>query len=219
MDGGSLRQPFGYKTAWIAARDVSPAVVADGLGLGDQAPTTWEVGVAAAYDAGVFVCPPVEGWVLAMGMDILLLPLDVAALSAALGTEVQMFKSHRVAEHHHWSRAQNGIMVRAFDFNFDHGELTTNSGRPTDIEATTPEIAPALGSPPGDFPFGAYESLNDAPATPNEDSVMIVADSWSLDPNQLDGEDDRLGIYGRRSVRAAAPPPSSGARRRWRFRK
>lgn len=219
MVEGATRRSFGYKTAWIAARDVDPEVVADALGLLDRDAATWSTGVGAAYEAGVFVCPPVEGWVMAMGLDILLDPPDLANLSLNLSTEVQLFYSHRVSESHHWSLARGGVVVRAFEFNFDGGQLTANAGPPTAVEAATPEIAPALPSEPGTFPFDAYEGLDHPTSFPDEGSVMTVAAAWSLDPTQLSGEDDRLGIYGRRRFQSGPPTRSGASRRKWRLRK
>jgi hypothetical protein len=217
MVEAQTRVPFGYKTGWVAAQDVPPALVADALGLVDQHAAGWSTGIESAYGAGVFVCPPVDGWVLAMGWDILTNAPDLAQLSATLGTEVQLFKSHRVSEYHLWSRAQNGTIVRAFEFNFESGQLTMNAGQPTQIEVATPEIAPALASLPGIFPFEAYESPDRSARHPNEDSVMTVAAAWSLDPTQLTGEDTRVGIYSDHTIRSVLPP-SRATRRKWRRR-
>jgi hypothetical protein len=212
------RAPFGHKTGWVAARGVEPSQVAEALGLLDPRPETWSAGVEAAYDLGVFVCPVVDGWVLAMGIDILVNTPDIAQLSATLGAEVQLFKSHRVSESHHWSRAQNGVVVRAFEFSLDGGELIVNTGPPTPIEADTPEIAPALASQPGEFPFSAYESAHGPADHPDEGSVMTVAAAWSLDPTQLAGDDARFGVYSERTVRSTPPPSSKKTGKKWRLK-
>jgi hypothetical protein len=212
------RAPFGYKTGWVATRGVEPSQVAEALGLLDRRPESWSAGVESAYGLGVFVCPVVDGWVLAMGMDILVNAPDIGQLSATLGADVQLFKSDRVSESHHWSRAQNGVVVRAFEFSLDRGELIENTGPPTPIEEDTPEIAPALPSQPGEFPFNAYESAHGTADHPDEDSVMTVAAAWSLDPTQLAGDDARLGVYSERTVRSTPPPSSEKTGKKRRFR-
>jgi hypothetical protein len=218
MVEAEMRRSFGYKTGWFAVRDSQPAEVAEALGLLDQQAVGWCAGVESAYDAGVFVCPPIGGWVLAIGLEILLNPPDLAELSATLATEVQLFMSHRVSEYHVWSRAEDGAIVRAFGFCFDNGELTVNTGQPTEIEIATPEIFPALAGQVGSFPFEAYEPPNDPARLPGEESVMIVAAAWSLDPTQLTGENTRLGIYSDRAIRSAPSPRSLAPRRNWRRR-
>jgi hypothetical protein len=201
-DAGSAGPPGGAAVAAVAA----------------ETRATWSAGVEAAYDLGVFVCPVVDGWVLAMGIDILVNTPDIAQLSATLGAEVQLFKSHRVSESHHWSRAQNGVVVRAFEFSLDGGELIVNTGPPTPIEADTPEIAPALASQPGEFPFSAYESAHGPADHPDEGSVMTVAAAWSLDPTQLAGDDARFGVYSERTVRSTPPPSSKKTGKKWRLK-
>ena len=48
-------------------------------------------GIEASDHDVVFVSPPTEGWVLAVGFELADHPPDVVALSAQLGTEVQFF--------------------------------------------------------------------------------------------------------------------------------
>lgn len=74
------RQPasFGPKTGWIAARGVPAAAVVAALGLRDVRAASWDDGIEAAYQEGVFVGPPVGGWVLAAGSGILTKQVDPA---------------------------------------------------------------------------------------------------------------------------------------------
>lgn len=109
------RQPasFGPKTGWIAVRGVPAAAVVAALGLRDVRPASWDDGIEAAYREGVFVGPPVGGWVLAAGSGILTTHVDPAGLSQQLGSQVQLFRTHRVAEGHEWLLAGGGDLIRA----------------------------------------------------------------------------------------------------------
>ena len=93
---------FGPKIGWIAVAGASVEAVTAALGLLKARSMPWDEGVEAAYDHGVFVCPPVSGWVLAAGADVLLQEVDIAEISRRLGTRVQIFRTHRVSEQHEW---------------------------------------------------------------------------------------------------------------------
>jgi hypothetical protein len=155
---------FGPKIGWIAVRGVSADAVARALGLRDVRPASWDDGIEMAYREGVFVGPPVDGWVFAAGADILHKEVDPAALSRQLGAQVQLFRSHRVPEYHQWSRAENGIVTREARSVGETGEAH-QSGEPTGAER-------ALG-------------LDDPDSGYSENDVFAIADAWSLDPTTL----------------------------------
>ncbi len=56
--------------------------------------------------------PPVDGWVLVAGSGILTTQVDPAELSRRLGSQVQLFRTHRVAECHEWFLADGGELIR-----------------------------------------------------------------------------------------------------------
>ena len=96
---------FGGKQAWLAVAGEDPAAVLEALGLRDLGPVPWREGIDLAHltDDRVAVTPPLPGardtaWILATGRRLLLpaAHVDVIALSATLGTEVQFFATHRV---------------------------------------------------------------------------------------------------------------------------
>jgi hypothetical protein len=98
--------------------------------------------------------------------------VNVAELSAALGTEVQFFATYRVSELHRWQRAVDGVLMRAFEYVGEAGEVTEWRGDPDDAEA-------AIGLP---------TVLDDeADILVSEDDVMRLAGAWSVDPTALDG--------------------------------
>jgi hypothetical protein len=92
------RQAFGYKNGWIACRTEDLDAVAAALGLFDRRQVGWSSGVDASYECGIYVCPPVDGWTLAVGQPLLDPVVDLSQLSGDLRTEVQRFVTHRVVE-------------------------------------------------------------------------------------------------------------------------
>lgn len=186
------RQPFGYKTGWIAAHTDDTAGLANALGVVGQQPAPWSSGVAEAYGGGVFVCPTVDGWTLAMGAGILTGDdIDLAAVSRTMGTEAQLFRTHRVVEHHEWARAIDGQIIRNFSYIGESGEITKNEGPATRTELMEPAAAHCAELAVGTIPF-------DDTVFPDESTVITIAAGWSLDPTTLHGPDDRYGIIGRR---------------------
>ncbi len=194
-DGGPERSPFGYKTGWAAVRSENAGDVARSLGLVDCREVSWQEGVAAAYSSGVFVCPAVEGWVLAMGQPVLDGGIDARALSAQIGSEVQVFKTHRVVEAHAWARAGGGALARDFEFVGDTGEITKNFGPVTSVEEALAGAAGCVLLPVGPAPLD-----DELLEFPTEETVMAIAEAWSVNPTTLSGVDNRLGILGQYTV-------------------
>jgi hypothetical protein len=172
---------FGRKQAWLAIRGADPGAVVEALGLRDLGPAPWREGVDLAHltDDRLAVTPPLPGardndWILVAGRRLFTIPstVEAVALSVALGTEVQFFATHRVGEQHRWVRAVDGVLVRAFDFVGETGEVTEWRGDPDDAERSLgiPESAPD----PDDLLVG-------------EDDVARLAGQWSVDPTALDG--------------------------------
>jgi hypothetical protein len=174
---------FGHKQAWLAVRDGEPALVAGALGLRELGPVSWRVGIDLSYltDDRVAMTPALAGagdgrWLLATGQWLLLHAADIdpAGLSSALGTEVQRFATHRVVEAHEWCRAVDGVLVRAFAYVGERGEVTHWVGDPDETEAG--------------FGVSAKPDDGESSLIVGEDDVMRVAGAWSVDPTGLDGE-------------------------------
>jgi hypothetical protein len=170
---------FGPKQAWLAIRDGSPGPIAAVLGLHDLGPVDWRSGVDLAYltDDRLVLTPSLPGardtgWTLLAGRFLLRSTVDIVAVSAELGTEVQAFSTYRVGEIHRWQRAVDGILVRAFGYAGTAGEVTTWYGDPDGTEL-------AVGLPPA--PDEGSEPLV------GEADVMRVAAAWSIDPTTLAG--------------------------------
>jgi hypothetical protein len=172
---------FGYKNAWWAVRDIEPQKVIAALGLRDLGPVPWRTAVDLAYlsDERLLVTPPLPGaadahWVIVAGRWLLVGTAPVAAtrLSALLNTEVQAFATHRVVELHSWQRAAGGVLVRAFRYVGESGEVEDWRGEPDPVELS-------VGLPP--------TIEKDATILVDEHDVMRVAAGWSVDPTILDG--------------------------------
>ena len=172
---------FGGKQAWLAVRDGAPVAVLDALGLRDLGEVPWRAGVDLAYlsDDRVAVTPPLPGaggtrWVLVVGRWLMRpgTVLDVTTLSAALGTEVQFFATHRVTELHRWQRSIDGEPVRGFGYVGQTGEVTSWFGDPD----------------PAELAAGLPAKLDDETTVlVSEPDVLKVANAWSIDPTRLDG--------------------------------
>ena len=179
--GDGVMVGFGGKQAWLAVAGDDPVAVLGALGLRDLGPVPWREGIDLAYltDDRVALTPPLPGardtsWILATGRWLLApsTSVDVIALSAALGTEVQFFATHRVTELHRWQRAVEGSLVRAFGYVGQTGEVTSWHGEPGPAER-------AAGLP--------AELEEDVTVLVGEKDVLKVADAWSVDPTTLTG--------------------------------
>lgn len=176
---------FGYKIEWLAVRLRGAESVAASLGLGSLSHTTWQDAVAAAYAGAWLLTPPIDGWTLAASIDVEA-PQDsrfgpwLADLSVSLG-EVQYFGTHRVVEYQAWGRASSGIVDRAFVYLGESGEVLFHVGEPTPEEQ-----ALGVGLVPDDDWWESDED-DDTYTWPDEETVLMLAGRWSLDPRTLDG--------------------------------
>ena len=174
---------FGYKTGWLAVRDGEADAVLAQLGAQTVGPIAWRDGIRQAYDRedALLVTPLLPGvggsWLLVAGWWIAANheTLDTAALSRALGREVQLFVTHRVVELHRWERSVNGTTVRSFEYIGEQGEVTRWAGAPDEVER-------AIGLPET-YDLGS----DDVDVIVGEQDVMRVAGAWSVDPSSLEG--------------------------------
>ena len=181
--------PFGYKMAWYAVRTTNAQAVAETLNLKSQHPANWKEGYKEAYGGeGVFVSPPVSGWVFVVGTPIFpdLTSADkekcltrLKVLSERFG-EAQLFATHRGVSSHAWAKAVQGSLSRAFGYNGDQGQDVWNVGKETEDEV-------GLG-----FKFSAGKE-------PDEEDVMKLAGRWSVNPQHIDSlrVPPALGIIGK----------------------
>ena len=111
---------FGYNIMWIAVKTINKEKVAQTIGLKSTKPSNWQNGIDEAYKDAIFITPPVEGWILVVGMK---LPSgdskesikEVAELLKKLSTqfgEAQFFCTNRVVDYHCWIKSTNGKIER-----------------------------------------------------------------------------------------------------------
>ena len=184
-------RPFGSRTVWIAVRGVTTAAVARALALKDVAPSGWEAGLKSAYAGGVFVTPPIDGWVLAASVrfpdagdanhEDRATPM-LAHLSDTFG-EVQFFGTYDEIGWVAWARFRNGSAVRKLAVLAAQDALLWNVGEPTTAEQALGLglKGPAPGAPPLD-----------------DHAVFTLARAWSIDPSALESRHlgPSLGIIG-----------------------
>jgi hypothetical protein len=180
-------EPFGYKQGWLAVRAEDSSTVAAALPFRLIRRAGWKEGVVAADKplAGeIFVTPPVNGWVLVVGVwasswngqeDEAELERQVAALSVRFG-EAQFFGTQRVVEYHQWILAKEGQIQRCFGYVGDKDESICNRGPLTGAEK--------------EFDFAEINKS----WFPDEQDVMKVAADWSLDPTQLSANSGPSGM-------------------------
>ena len=204
--------PFGYKTAWFAIHSTDMHAVATALHLRDPQPAGWEYGIWHSIepddDYSIFVTPPINGWILAVGVPVLYEADDHATermveLSAQFG-EAQFFASMRVTSSSIWARARNGKLLRRFyDCDGKHEETGTQSD---EERALGLRFFDASSSEAQDPEYWNRKDL----AYPDERHVLQVAGQWGIDPSKLDqmGLAPAAGLLGGVSIDYPPKPPS-----------
>ena len=181
---------FGYKNMWFAIKSIEPLKVAHALGFRSPQEIDWDNGVEAAYEKNaVFITPPIDNWILAVGGGLLtermtneILLSKTKSLSQEFG-EAQFFSTHRVTETHVWIKAIQGEIVRAYAYSGESGENFFVEGKPTPVERQWDLVNTLL-------PEAEDEEYWDKVTHPDEDTVMKVAESWSVNPMELSSRDD-----------------------------
>jgi hypothetical protein len=186
---------FGYKNKWLAIKSTNNAEVAEFLNIQNIEIVNWEMGVNAGYGSKVFITPPLNGWVLVLGVDI----SDVDAIetkellesvSKTFG-ECQIFSTHRVSDYHFWALAKQGEIMRMYAI--AGAELLVMYGEPTEVEQKYKliDMFPDDGI---DDSFWENENLT----FPDEELVMEIAESWSINPTKIEelNNVEGLGLTG-----------------------
>jgi hypothetical protein len=162
LDGGNVTEVgFGPKMAWLAIRGDDPLQVLKALGLSDLGTADARSALDLAHFTDDRVVAVVVGdWVLVAGRW--LFPFrGTASLSAALGTEVQSFATHRGLLVHRWERAVDGDLRDVLRYDAEHDDFDEDS---SDEDSSTGHGDPALV---------------------DEGDVFAKAAEWSVDPRSL----------------------------------
>ncbi len=159
------------------------------LGLRTVLPANWRAGLEEVRERGVFVTPPVDGWVFAVGRDLLANDGDDAALVAPLLEALSRkfggatwFAAHADAERFGWAMAVGGSIARGYSFSGE-AEPAWWVGEVTAAEAA----AGCFVDDPRDH------SDDEVKWWPDLAVVLRIASVWSLDPS-------RFGEAGLRTV-------------------
>ena len=175
---GSLLRPV----SWMAIRNRNPHAVQSALGLHDPKPCTWLEGFTG--EQGLFISPPVNGWILVVGSELPDPGADIDVcfrflleLSRRLG-QVQFFNAHRALNHHAWVLMEAGRVVRAYAW---AGKTLWNQGIKTRAELD-------LGLKCFHYLEGPDRTRPGHPeiVAANTDKVPLLAARWSFDPASVD---------------------------------
>lgn len=192
---------FGCSMAWLAVRSDDPEEVVAALRLEDATACNWNSGIGAVYDdwlgaSRVFVSPPVDGWVFAVGLA---LPHPLGGSFADKCTpmlvdlgarfcEVQYFFTYPPIDYYAWATVKDGRLVRAFAVS-DEG-IVWNKGRTSrDERALGLKLFELRGVRGRKGDAGGELILH-----PTEDHVLRLASRWSIDPTTLDRDQAEAGL-------------------------
>lgn len=180
---------------WFAVKGGDPAAIARALGFEIAGPCEWSSGIDAAYEFGsqkVFLTPRIDGWTICVGTGLLDLTdsdrfvEQTSKLAVALGTEVQFFGTHRVVEAHAWARATPQGLIRAYQYIGERGETTTDIGAQTAEEQELGfRFFDERSSEAAEDDYWNRTDLS----FPSEESVMLVAGKWSINPTEFEGRE------------------------------
>lgn len=183
---------FGYKCVWIAVKTEDTDSLLNALEVTHVQKANWVEGMLRNFSTGIFVLPPIDGWILAVGSD---LPVPQAPvleqarifldrLSARFG-EAQLFGNHRGTGSAFWMKSVQGKTERLYSIG---DGVTIIEGQPTAIEQqwalldTNSEDA-------------ADEAYWDRSVYPDVEHVLEVAQAWSINPMQLETHEN-VGAFG-----------------------
>ena len=174
---------------WLAFRADDPEKIARSLRLRTLLPASWSAGLAEVVTEGVFVTPPVRGWVFAVGRDLAVSTQDSAAMEALLCGlsqdygKVMWFSTDEERDVHGWAIADRGELVRGYAYIEEYGHTFWHG-----------EILPAE-SDLGCFQDDPRDQSDDQVKWwPDRQVVFALAAAWSLDPSTLGSK--AMGQYG-----------------------
>lgn len=192
---------FGCSMGWLAVRSDDPLELVEALGLEQPAACNWNSGIGAVYDdwlgaTRIFVSPPVDGWVFAVGLA---LPHPLGGgfadkctpLLVSLGgrfSEAQYFFSYPPIDYYAWAKVKDGRLVRAFAVS-DEG-IVWNKGRASREERSLGLKLFELRGVRGRKGDAGGEMI----LHPTEDHVLRLASRWSIDPTILNEEHAHAGL-------------------------
>jgi len=187
-------RPFAAGRCWAMVRADDPEQVVQALRLRTVLPANWRAGLDEVVEQGVFVTPPVDGWVYAVGRDLATRTADPAAIEPLLAAlsdrfgEAFWFVTDDERDVYGWARGARGQLTRGYVFAEEHGHIFWH-GDVTEHEH-------ALGcfvDDPRD------RSDDEIKWWPDHAVVCGIAAGWARNPANLDatGQPAGAGFVGR----------------------
>jgi hypothetical protein len=187
---------FDNPRAWLAVRTTDVHSLVDALDLRHISPCAWADAPQRAEE-GVFVSPPIEGWVLLFGAGLPEPSDDVdeffkflTALSRRCGL-VTYFSTDAIFHHHAWVKANDGRIVRAYAW---ADEVLWNQG-----ELTQAERDLRLYCLPYDWRPDHVSPRARDQARHNCERIPMLASRWGIEPRAVDAQTTGLrpGVLGK----------------------
>ena len=188
---------FGYKCTWFAIKTTDQEKVAQTLGLRKITRSNWKTGLENAYNNSVFITPPVDGWILAVGWGLphadskeaLEKVTNLANILSKEFGEAQFFFKHRVTEYHCWLKSIKGKSERIYSYVGEQGENIAISGNTTKDEKKYNLVNTLSDEAKSDDYFDRDDLVY-----PDEDLVMEIAGAWSINPTLLEKNKNVTGM-------------------------
>lgn len=187
---------FPAQAVWFSVKSESALKVAQALGLTSVVITNWESGLDLAQENNcVFVTPPIDGWVLATGLD---LPKgntsqsykQVAQLLKGLSKDFgETYFFAGVMDYYCWAKSGNGAIQRLYAYSGNTEEFRS-LGYQLGIERNY-KLVEIL---PDDIPEEDqdYWSRNDI-THPDMELLEKIVEDWNIAPTKLKGRTDLAG--------------------------
>jgi hypothetical protein len=193
---------FGYKCMWFAVKSDHNEGLIKSLNLSDVRPCNWQMGIERAYENSVFITPPINGWTLACGRGLphgdskegIEFVKDILRKLSNEYGEAQFFCTNRIVELHTWIKAIDGNIHRVYSYLGESGENIMIEGEPTDFEKTL-HLVNTFSDEAKEKNYFERADIN----LPDEETVMKVAENWSINPTTLESRNDimpSLGLLG-----------------------
>ncbi len=170
----------------MRAEDSEHVVAA--LRLRTVLPANWRAGLAEVAEQGVFVTPPVRGWVLAVGRDLAASTADTAAIAPLLASlserfgDAFWFVTDDDRDVHGWARAARGELTRGYAFAEEHGHIFG----PGDLTDAERELGCFVDDP-------RDRSADEVKWWPDRAVVCALAARWAIDPAGIDAAASPVG--------------------------
>ncbi len=194
-DSSEPPESFGYKCLWIAVKTNQQQRIADIIELQNRQSSSWSSGIDWAYKnySFVYLSPTINKWSFIVGWGIPSSSEEksLEKLKTILGKlssefeEAQYFGSYRVTGYAAWIKYKNGELKRMYSSS--DGRII-EFGTPTNVEEKYNLINDEEAKK--DENYYDRDDLDYA----DEEIVLEVAESWSINPIDIEERTDTKGL-------------------------